>query len=49
MKKNQQVKHKYKDNDQRSLENKTLKKKKKIKTMLIVVVVVIDNSSYFVF
>jgi len=26
---NQEVKHKYKDNDQRSLENKMLKKKKK--------------------
>jgi len=49
-KKNQEVKHKYKDNDQRNLENKMLKKKKKkVKTMLIVVVVVADNSSYFVF
>jgi len=28
-KKNQEVKHKYKDNDQRNLENKMLKKKKK--------------------
>jgi len=42
MKKNQQVEHKHKNNDQkqwRNLEHKTEKKKKNMKTMLIVVVV----------